>query len=129
MQSADYGGELTSVILMNKVAAVGTGTATATGVDLNGFIGTMKLVLSWSEINNLNPSLTINFLDSADNSNWSTITDPTFGPATATATNSTLATTLDTRKVRRYILARHVLTGTTCTAAVNVTAVGLKQVI
>jgi hypothetical protein len=128
MQSADLNGELSSIVLLNKHILVAAGTATIAGVDLQDFIGNIKLILNWSgaAADGAN-TLTINLLDSADNTTFATLTTPTL-PA-VTAASGTLEVALDTRSVRRYIQARHVSANTTATHTTSLIGVGLKQVV
>lgn len=128
MMSADLAGELSAVHFLQKSIAVGSGTATVAGVDLKDFVGTMKIILTYAEINGLNPSLAIHFLDSADNTTFAAITAPSIATQTATATQI-VSTQLDTRAVNRYVQAKHVQTGTTTTTVTSVVGIGLKQVV
>jgi hypothetical protein len=56
-----------------------------------------------------------------------TLTSPTF--SAITGATGAAAVSLDTRDVRRYIQARHVVTGTTATFTTSLIGVGLKQVV
>ena len=128
MQSADLNGELSTFVLLNKHILVAAGTATITGVDLRDYIGQVKLILnSTSPVADGSTTLTINLLDSADNTTYTTLTSPTF--AAITAATGAASVSLDTRNVSRYIQARHVVTGTTATFTTSLIGVGLKQVV
>jgi len=128
MQSADLNGELSTFVLLNKHILVAAGTATIAGVDLRDYIGQVKLILnSTSPVADGSTTLTINLLDSADNTTYVTLTSPTF--SAITGATGAAAVSLDTRDVRRYIQARHVVTGTTATFTTSLIGVGLKQVV
>lgn len=128
MQSPDLNGELTSALLMNKHALVAAGTATFASVDLQDFIGSCKVTLNaTSPVADGSTTLTVSLLDSADNTTFTALTSPTFAPVTGTL--SAQSVSLDTRSVRRYLQAKHVVTGTTATFTTAVTLVGLKQVV
>ena len=129
MQSPDLNGELSTVQLLTPTnILVAAGTATVAGVDLQDFIGNLKLTLSYSSTHATGgTTLTVNLLDSADDTTYTTLTTPTFAPQTAAT--GTVSVALDTRAVRRYVQARYVVTGTTATFATSIVGVGLKQVI
>lgn len=125
-QSPDLNGEDSAFVLLQKNILVAAGTATIAGVDLQDYIGNIKLILSYaSPIADGSTTLTVNLLDSADNTTYATLTTPTFAPQTASA--GTLEVALDTRACRRYVQARHVVTGTTATFTTSLIGVGLKQ--
>lgn len=128
MQSADLNGELSTFTLLQKQILVAAGTATIAGVDLKDYIGNCKLILNWAgAAADGSTTMTINLLDSADNTTFTTLTTPTF--AAQTGTSGTVEVALDTRSVRRYVQARHVVTGTTATFTTSLIGVGLKQVV
>lgn len=128
MQSADLNGELSTFTLLQKQILVAAGTATIAGVDLQDYIGNCKLILNWAgAAADGSTTMTINLLDSADNTTFTTLTTPTF--AATTAASGTVEVALDTRSVRRYVQARHVVTGTTATFTTSLIGVGLKQVV
>lgn len=126
--ATDFDGKLSTAHFLTRTISVGSGTGTVAGVDLKDFVGEMKLILTYAEVNGLNPLLIMGFKDSADNSTFAAITAPSFSSQTTTATNIA-TTTLDTRAVRRYLQASYVQTGTTTTTAVSVVGVGLKQLV
>jgi hypothetical protein len=128
MQSPDLNGELSAFTLMVKHGLVAAGTATFAGVDLKDYIGQIKLYLATSSpVGDGSTTCTINLLDSADNTTFTTLTSPTFSPITATTGAQSVS--LDTRLVRQYIQARHVITGTTATHTMALVGVGLKQIV
>jgi hypothetical protein len=128
MQSADINGELSSFTLLQKNILVAAGTATIAGVDLQDYIGNVKLILTHAgAAADGSTTLTVNLLDSADDTTYTTLTTPTF--AAITATSGQVSVALDTKAVRRYIQARHVVTGTTATFATSLIGVGLKQIV
>lgn len=113
-------------VLMQKQIVVASGTATIAGVDMKDFTGGCKLILSWAgAAADGSTTLTVNLLDSADNTTFATLTSPTF--AAQTATSGSTAVILDRRSIRRYLQARHVVTGTTATFTTSLIAVGLKK--
>lgn len=123
----DLNGALSHEILLCKQILVAAGTATVAGVDLNNYIGNCKLVLSWAgAAADGSGTLTMNLLDSADNTTYATLTTPTFAATTASSGSATVA--LDTRSVRRYVQARYVVVGTTATFTTSLILVGEKQV-
>lgn len=123
----DYNGELTASNFLCKQILVAAGTATVAGVDLKDFIGNVKVTLNFAgAAADGSTTLTVNFLDSADNTTYATITTPTF--SAQTATSGTVSVAMDTRAVRRYVQARYVVTGTTATFTTSIVGVGLKQV-
>ena len=126
--SADLNGQLDQVVFLNKNILVAAGTATIAGVDLKDFIGNLKVILTYSgAAADGSTTMTLNFLDSADNTTFTTITSPTF--SAVTATSGQVSVSLDTRSVRRYVQIRHVVTGTTATFCTSVVGVGQKQVV
>lgn len=128
MQSADLNGETTAFTLLQKNILVAAGTATIAGVDLQDYIGNVKLILTHAgAAADGSTTMTINLLDSADDTTYTTLTSPTF--AATTAASGQVSVALDTRAVRRYIQARHVVTGTTATFCTSLIGVGLKQVV
>ena len=128
MQSADLNGETTAFTLLQKNILVAAGTATIAGVDLQDYIGNVKLILTHAgAAADGSTTMTINLLDSADDTTYTTLTSPTF--AATTAASGQVSVALDTRAVRRYIQARHVVTGTTATFCTSLIGVGLKQIV
>jgi hypothetical protein len=126
--SADFNGELSTFTLLQKQILVAAGTATIAGVDLQDYIGNIKLILNWAgAAADGSTTMTINLLDSADNTTFTTLTTPTF--AATTASSGTVSVALDTRACRRYVQARHVVTGTTATFTTSLIGVGLTQLI
>jgi hypothetical protein len=119
---------LSTFNLLQKQILVAAGTATLGGVDLKGYTGSVKLTLFYSgAAADGSTTLTINLLDSADNTTFTTLSSPTFAPQTATA--GTVSTVLDVRSVKRYLQARHVATGTTATFTTSLIGIGAKQVL
>lgn len=119
---------LTTNTLLLKNILVAAGTATIAGVDMQDYVGSVKLVLDYvSGAADGSTTLTVNLLDSADNTTFATLTSPTF--AAQTASSGSVSTVLDPRSVRRYVQARHVVTGTTATFTTCLKAIGAKQVL
>ena len=126
--SPDLNAEATAFTMFVKHILVASGTATYAGVDLKDFIGNCVLTLSSvSPVTDGSTTLTVNLLDSADNTTFATLSTPTFAASTAASTLAQVA--LDTRSVKRYVQARHVVTGTTATFTTSLTGVGFKQVV
>jgi len=125
---SDLNGATSEFVLLNKNILVASGTATIAGVDLQDYIDNVMLVLTYSgAAADGSTTLTINLLDSADDTTYTTLTSPTF--AATTAASGQVSVALDTRAVRRYIQARHVVTGTTATFCTSLVGVGFKQVV
>ena len=124
-QSTD-GGQSVAVLAV-KHALVASGTATFAGVDLQDYIGEVKLILySTSPVADGSTTLTASLLHGSDNSAFVTWADaPTFAPITGTTSTQTVS--LDTRKTSRYVQFKHVVTGTTATFTHACIAVGVKQ--
>jgi len=124
---SDLNGATNTEVLLQKNILVAAGTATIAGVDIRDYIGNCKLVLTHAgAAADGSTTLTVNLLDSADNTTFTTLTTPTFSPITASSGQVSVA--LDTRSVRRYVQARHVVTGTTATFCTSLILVGEKQV-
>jgi len=125
---SDINGVTSAFTLLQKNILVAAGTATIAGVDLQDYIGGVKLILTHAgAAADGSTTLTVNLLDSADNTTFATLTSPTF--AAITADSGQVSVNLDTRSVRRYIQARHVVTGTTATFCTSLIGVGIKQVV
>ena len=127
MNVQNHDGRDTAVNFVTRRVLVAAGTATYAGVDLKDFVGDLKVVLStFSPIADGSTTALISFLDSSDNSSFATFAGaPTFAPITAATGLATV--TLDTRACRRYVQAKHVVTGTTATFDIAVVGVGTKQ--
>lgn len=121
-------GGLTAATLIQKHALVAAGTATFAGVDLKDYIGEVKVILaSFSPVGDGSTTLTVDLLESADNSTFATwAARPTFSPITATTSLQTVS--LDTRATKRYVQGRHTVTGTTATFTHSLILVGRKAV-
>ncbi len=124
----DLNGATTAAVLFQKNILVASGTATYAGVDIKDYIGIIKLVLDASSpVADGSTTLTVNLLDSADNTTFATLTTPTFASTTATLNHQEVG--LDTRAVKRYVQGRHVVTGTTATFTTSLIMVGEKEVV
>ncbi len=122
------GGLDTLQLISGKQGLVAAGTATFAGVDLLPFVGELKVILtSQSPVADGSTTLQIDLLESADNSTFATWANrPTFAPVTGTT--GLVEVSLDVRNCKRYVQARHTITGTTATFAHAVIAVGRKRV-
>lgn len=122
-----HDGGTTSVTLAVKHGLVAAGTATFPGVDLQDFIGDVKLHLfSTSPVGDGSTTLQASLLHGSDNSNFVAWNDaPTFSAITATTAQQTVS--LDTRKCSRYVQFKHIITGTTATFTHACIGVGTKQ--
>jgi hypothetical protein len=114
-------------LIPGKQGLVASGTATFPGVDLKGFVGEVKLILtSQSPVADGSTTLTIDLLESSDNSSFATwAARPTFAPVTGT--QGLVEVSLDTRTTKQYVQARHTIVGTTATFAHALIGVGTKQ--
>lgn len=114
-------------LIPGKHALVAAGTATFAGVDLAPFIGEVKILLSSSSpVADGSTTLQIDLLESADNSTFATwAARPTFSPVTGTT--GLVEVSLDTRATKRYVQARHIVTGTTATFTHSVIGIGRKR--
>jgi hypothetical protein len=125
--NADLNGCTSQENLFVRHILVAAGTATYAGVDLNTYIGEMKAVLvAFSPVADGSTTLTVSFLDSADNTTYAALSTPTFTPITATSGVQSVA--IDTRTVRRYLQGKHIVTGTTATFDAALVLIGEKQV-
>jgi len=129
MNFQNLDGAETAVNLVVRHALVAAGTTTFAGVDLNDFIGELKLIVAtFSPVADGSTTAQISLLDSSDNSTFATFAGaPTFAPITGTA--GLLTAQLARRACRRYVQAKYVVTGTTATFDIAVVGVGVKQVI
>lgn len=128
MNHQAYDGALDTLQLISgKQGLVAAGTATFAGVDLLPFIGEIKIILtSQSPVADGSTTLQIDLLESSDNSSFATwAARPTFSPVTGTT--GLVEVSLDTRATKRYIQARHIITGTTATFAHAVIGIGRKR--
>lgn len=123
----DTDGGQSVVILAVKHGLVASGTATFAGVDIQDFVGEVKLILnSTTPVADGSTTLQGSLLHSADNTTFVTWADaPTF--SAITGTSSTQTASLDTRKTSRYVQFKHVITGTTATFTHACIGVGTKQ--
>lgn len=128
MANPDLSGQLTALKLATKRVAVGAGTQTFAGIDLQNFVNNMKIMVSWSEFSTSGvTSLQISLLDSADNT---TFAASSYLPTVAANTNSDalLEIPLDTRNCKRYVQLKALTASTTATFDIGAIACGLKQI-
>jgi len=109
-------------ILPNDVLA---STANGSGVDLQGYEGSAAFVLS-SEAMGASVTLAVKLQESANNSDWSDVTD---GGFTTTAANTAAfeQIALNVSDLKRYVRTNSTVAGGTGTGAVNVTAYASKK--
>jgi len=108
--------------------AVGSGTTSFAGVDIRDYVGKITcMVTTHSEHDLGSNSVVTSVLDSADDATFAALTHAT--PITTTASVAFGTITVDTRQTKRYIQAKHVVTGTTQTCQWAVVGVGQKQVV
>ena len=109
-------------ILPNDVLA---STANGSGVDLQGYEGSAAFVLS-SEAMGASVTLAVHLEESANNSDWSDVTNGAF---TTTAANTAAfeQIALNVSDLKRYVRAASTVAGGTGTGAVNVTAYASKK--
>jgi hypothetical protein len=122
-----HDGGLSTVNLICTQGLVASGTVTFAGVDLQDFIGDVKLIL---DVNNPTSGgvqgCQVSLLHSDDNTTYVTwAAAPTF--ALVTNTTALATATLDTRACKRYVQGKHVITGTTATFTTALIGVGTKQ--
>lgn len=126
---SDLNGSLSALQLCAKRVAVGAGTQTFAGVDLQDFINNVKIIITHNEFSGSGvSSIAYSFLDSADNTTFAA----TAGlPTVAANTNAaaTIEVALDTRNCRRYLQLKALTASTTATFDIGAVAVGLKQVV
>jgi len=109
-------------ILPNDVLA---STANGSGVDLQGYEGSAAFVLS-SEAMGASVTLAVHLEESANDSDWSDVTNGAF---TTTAANTAAfeQIALNVSDLKRYVRSAAVVAGGTGTGAVNVTAYASKK--
>jgi len=109
-------------ILPNDVLA---STANGSGVDLQGYEGSAAFVLS-SEAMGASVTLAVHLEESANNSDWSDVTNGAF---TTTAANTAAfeQIALNVSDLKRYVRTASTVAGGTGTGAVNVTAYASKK--
>ena len=109
-------------LLPNDVLA---SSANGSGVDLQGYEGSAAFVLS-SEAMGASVTLAVHLEESANNSDWSDVTNGAFTTTAAnTAAFETIA--LNVSDLKRYIRSSCTVAGGTGTGAVNITAYASKK--
>jgi hypothetical protein len=130
MQSPDLNGELSEFALIPAVnLLVAAGTQTYSGVDVQDYIGNIKLIFTHAgaAADGAN-SLQVSILDSADNTTFAASAGlPTF--AAITASSGTVSVALDTRACKRYVQGKLLTSSTTATFRSALIGVGLKETI
>lgn len=104
-----------------------TASENGTGIDMQQYVGDVKVILSSSAGGGTSPTLDVKLQDSDDNSTFADISGATFTQVTATA--STQAITLNIDAAKRYIRAVTTIGGTSPTFDMALVAVGVKQVL
>ena len=105
--------------------AAQTATVTGSGVDLQQFLGVLKLTQEVGVVSGTTPTLDGKIQDSADNASFADVSGLTFTQVTASTSLQHIA--IDTRAVRRYIRYVGTIGGTTPSFGLSVRAVGLKK--
>lgn len=124
MRTTDLNNELTVIEIL--APAVKTASANGTGVDLQGYQGNLKLMLSSAAGTGTSPTMDVKIQDSADNSTFADVAGLTFAQVINAASLQSLA--VDSRAVRRYIRAVETIGGTTPSFTRSLLAVGQKQI-
>jgi hypothetical protein len=130
MQSPDLNGELSEFALIPAVnLLVAAGTQTYAGVDVQEYIGNIKLIFTHAgAAADGSNSLQVSILDSADNTTFAASAGlPTF--AAITASSGTVSVALDTRACKRYVQGKLLTSSTTATFRSALIGVGLKETI
>ena len=93
---------------------------------MQGYVGSLKLVLDSAAGTGTSPTLDVKVQDSADDTTFADISGLTFAQVINAASLQSLG--VDTRAVRRYIRGVSTITGTTPSFTCALVAVGQKQV-
>jgi hypothetical protein len=124
----DINGQLTALSLCAKRVAVGAGTQTFAGVDLQNFINNCKIVISHNELSASGvTTIVYSLLDSADNTTFAASAYLP-APTTTTFASPVIEIALDTRNVKRYLQLKALTASTTATFDVGAHIIGLKQI-
>jgi len=113
------------LLASNLIAGTYTANVDGAGIDLQGYQGVLKVILSSGDGGGTGPTLDAKIQDSADNSTFADISGKVF---TQVISASIQSLAIDTRAVKRYIRAVLTITGTSPTFGLAVTAVGQKQI-
>jgi len=108
-----------------KRAARISSTASATGIDISAYIGTIKVVLSATKVSGTTPTNTAKVQES--DTVGGTYTDVTGGGFTALSDSGTEALHLDTRGLKSFIRLTETLGGTSPVFDSAAVVVGRKQ--
>src|SRR5690242_7183844 len=121
-------GQYSSSSLCAKRVAVGAGTQTFAGIDLQQYIGDLLISISHNEFSGSgSTSIQYSFLDSSDNSTFATAAYlPTVAANTAAA--ATIEVGLDKHQCKRYVQIKALTATTTATFDIGATAFGMKQI-
>ena len=123
MKIIDVHGEL---LASSLAAGTYTISGESAGIDLQGYQGTLKVILNSGAGGGTTPTLDVKIQDSADNDSFTDIVGKTFVQVATIASLQSLG--IDTRAVRRYIRAVLTIGGSTPTFGLAVIAVGQKQI-
>ena len=105
--------------------SVNTATVTGPVVDLQQFIGTMKLT---QRVGAAAGTLNGFLQDSADGQNFAPVTTPNLAFAQVSAANGEQSLQLDTRSVRRFVQYTGTIAGNGASFVISVSALGDKKV-
>src|SRR3989304_6036473 len=101
MRLIDLHNELTAIEILPPAAR--TATANGGGVDLQGYVGSLKLILDSAAGTGTTPTMDVKIQDSADNTTFADVSGLTFTQVVGAASLQSLG--VDTRAVKRYIRA------------------------
>lgn len=104
-----------------------TASENGAGIDMQQYVGEVKVILSSSAGGGTSPTLDVKMQDSDDNSTFADISGAAFTQVAGTA--STQAITLNIDAAKRYIRAVTTIGGTSPTFDMALVAVGVKQVL
>ena len=123
MKIIDVHGEL---LASSLAAGTYTVSGESAGIDLQGYQGTLKVILNSGVGGGTTPTLDVKIQDSTDNSSFTDVVGKTFAQVTTIASLQSLG--IDTRAVRRYIRAVLTIAGTSPTFGLAVAVAGQKQI-
>jgi hypothetical protein len=111
-----------------SLPATATATITGAAIDLQQYIGVLKVSQHVGAVSGTTPTLDGKIQDSADGSTFADLATP-LAFTEVTASTNTQALQVDTRAVRRYVRYVGTIAGTTPSYAVGVHAVGLEKTV
>lgn len=120
---------LGDILQVIAVLAPARKTASENGasIDMQQYVGDVKVILSTSAGGGTTPTLDVKLQDSDDGTTFADITSAAFTQVTSTAGTASLTLNIDAAK--RYIRAVTTISGTSPTFDMALIAVGVKQVL